>query len=77
MIPVIIELPNDIATPGANASEIYTITPLTTIVNKPRVNKIAGNETTTSSGLNKLFITEKMSPANRKPQVPAVTSTLS
>ena len=42
MIPAIIELPNDILTPGANANEIYTVMPFTTSVNSPRVSRMAG-----------------------------------
>ena len=54
MIPARIELPKLIDNPGARAIDIYTIKPLTTNVNSPKVTRMAGIDNITTIG----FITE-------------------
>jgi hypothetical protein len=73
MIPVRIELKNDIEIPGERAIETYTSAPLTIITKSPRLRRIAGNDKITAKGLKTLLITEKMKPASKKPPIPAVT----
>jgi hypothetical protein len=74
MIPVIIELPNDIDKCGASCKVIYTSTPLIMIVKSPSVSKIAGKETITNSGFRSVLANEKINPANTNPQKPAVAT---
>ena len=73
MIPVSIELKNVIEIPGVSLSDIYTINPLTMIINRPRVNKIAGSDNIITNGFRTLFIIENTSPAKRKPTMPTLT----
>jgi hypothetical protein len=47
------------------------------IMNKPKVNKIAGSDRITTKGFNMALIMEKIKPANKKPMVPMLTCILS
>jgi hypothetical protein len=76
MIPVRIELKNVIEILGTNRSDIHTIKPLTTMINNPRVNKIAGSANITRNGFNTEFTIENISPANKNPIMLALTWTL-
>lgn len=64
MIPARIEFPKVIDNPGDSAREIYIINPLTIRVNSPSVNKIAGREKITMTGLIIEFTKEKIKPAS-------------
>jgi hypothetical protein len=66
MIPVRTEFQNVIESPGASFNDMYTMKPLTMIVNNPSVNNIAGSDNMITMGLRMLLTSEKINPAERK-----------
>lgn len=52
--------------PGVKLTEIQTIRPLTTRVNRPNVTNIAGSDKIVINGFSRLFASEKINPDKKK-----------